>query len=44
MDGLAGLFVDEQNVFVLIDNIELRYVYREVSVFLLGRVKNSSLI
>ena len=39
MDGLAGLFVDEQNVFVLIDNIELRYVNREVGVFLLGRVK-----
>ena len=39
MDGLAGLFVDEQNVFVLIDNIELRYVNREVGVFLLGGVK-----
>ena len=39
MDGLAGLFVDEQNVLVLIDNIELRYVNREVGVFLLGGVK-----
>ena len=39
MDGLAGLFIDEQNVFVLIDNIELRYVNREVGVFLLGGVK-----
>ena len=39
MDGLAGLFVDEQNVFVLIDNIELRYVNREVGVFLLGGVE-----
>ena len=39
MDGLTGLFVDEQNVFVLIDNIELRYVNREVGVFLLGSVK-----
>ena len=39
MDGLPGLFVDEQNVFVLIDNIELRYVNRELGVFLLGGVK-----
>ena len=39
VDGLSGLFVDEQNIFVLIDNIELRRVNREVGIFLLGGVK-----
>ena len=39
MDGLPGLFVDEQNVFVLIDDVQFRCTDGEVSVFLLGRVE-----
>ena len=39
MNRLPGLFVDQQNVFVLIDDVELRRADREVGVFLLRRVE-----
>ena len=39
MDRLPGLLVDQQNVFVLIDDVELWRADREVGVFLLRRVE-----
>ena len=39
VDGLAGLFVGQEDVLVLVDDVDLRRRHGEVGVFCLGRVK-----
>ena len=39
VDGLAGLFVGQEDVLVLVDDVDLRRRHGEVGVFGLGRVE-----
>ena len=39
MDGLTGLLVDQQNIFVLIDDVQLRRGDGQIGVFFLRGIK-----
>ena len=39
VDGLAGLFVGQENVLILIDDVDFRRRHGEIGVFGLGRVE-----
>ena len=39
MDSLPGLFVDQQNVFVLIDDVQLRCSDGQIGIFFFWGIK-----